>query len=314
MKYQYEMDTLVPIVAKLAEGYTSKESTSITYDRAWQLMDAVLYCIHEAEITGCFSVVGQDEISPEKMYAIGLKYVKKKTKEALDMYNGIMPHFSSYGNQCLYDTVVKGLPEFFKWYDCKYEPQNTILTLDYPILEDISEHRGIDKIYDYISCIQLEQKFLNGFSRECVTGILEKYDKKYRLMIENICEIVLMNILSHMMAGKEISILNFEPDECYKMQAVIQMEDLETLREKLKNATSVFVREYYENDDKLREYLYNAVDNISVRMKNAADNGNLSNILLQSHLHTGLQISSIHFGKRNKQNTLYNQKSSLCIH
>ena len=272
---KYEMEDLVPIVAKLAEGYTSKESTSITYERAQQLMEAVLYSIREAEKAGQFSLIQKDELSTERMYAIGVKCVEDKTKEALDLYNGIMTHFSSYGNQCLYDTVVKGLPEFFKWYDCRYDPQNTILTLDYPILMDISEQTGIDKIYDFLFCIQLEQIFLNKFPPEYVMEILSKYDKQYKLMIENLCEIVLMNVISHMLAGKEIFILDFEPEEYLKMQTLIQKENLSDLREKLKNAVKVLVREYYENDEKLMEYLYKTVDNIAVRMKCAADYGNL---------------------------------------
>lgn len=272
---KYEIEDLVPIVAKLAEGYTSKESTSITYERAQQLMEAVLYSIREAEKAGQFSLIQKDELSTERMYAIGVKCVENKTKEALDLYNGIMTHFSSYGNQCLYDTVVKGLPEFFKWYDCRYDPQNTILTLDYPILMDISEQTGIDKIYDFLFCIQLEQIFLNKFPPEYVMEILSKYDKQYKLMIENLCEIVLMNVISHMLAGKEIFILDFEPEEYLKMQTLIQKENLSYLREKLKNAVKVLVREYYENDEKLMEYLYKAVDNIAVRMKCAADYGNL---------------------------------------
>lgn len=272
---KYEMEDLVPIVAKLAEGYTSKESTSITYERAQQLMEAVLYSIREAEKAGQFSLIQKDELSTERMYAIGVKCVEDKTKETLDLYNGIMTRFSSYGNQCLYDTVVKGLPEFFKWYDCRYDPQNTILTLDYPILMDISEQTGIDKIYDFLFCIQLEQIFLNKFPPEYVMEILSKYDKQYKLMIENLCEIVLMNVISHMLAGKEIFILDFEPEEYLKTQTLIQKENLSDLREKLKNAVKVLVREYYENDEKLMEYLYKAVDNIAVRMKCAADYGNL---------------------------------------
>ena len=272
---KYEIEDLVPIVAKLAEGYTSKESTSITYERAQQLMEAVLYSIREAEKAGQFSLIQKDELSTERMYAIGVKCVEDKTKEALDLYNGIMAHFSSYGNQCLYDTVVKGLPEFFKWYDCRYDPQNTILTLDYPILMDISEQTGIDKIYDFLFCIQLEQIFLNKFPPEYVMEILSKYDKQYKLMIENLCEIVLMNVISHVLAGKEIFILDFEPEEYLKMQTLIQKENLSDFREKLKNAVKVLVREYYENDEKLMEYLYKAVDNIAVRMKCAADYGNL---------------------------------------
>ena len=39
----------MPIVAELADKYTGKESTSITYEKARQLMEAVLYCIHEYE-------------------------------------------------------------------------------------------------------------------------------------------------------------------------------------------------------------------------------------------------------------------------
>lgn len=272
---KYEIEDLVPIVAKLAEGYTSKESSSISYDRAQQLMEAVLYSIREGEGAEQFSLAQKDELSPEKMYEIGAKRVEEKTKETLNLYNEMMAHFSSYENKCLDDTVVKGLPEFFKWYDCKYEPQNTILTLDYPVLIENPEHTGIDKICDYVLCIQLEQKFLNQFSSEYVIEILSKFNKHYRVMIENICEIVLMNVICHIVAEKKISILDFEPEEYLKLQALIQMETPSDLRDKLKNAINVLIREYYENDENLMEYLYKAVDNISVRMKTAADNGNL---------------------------------------
>lgn len=272
---KYEIEELVPIVAKLAEGYTSRESTSITYDRAQQLMGAVLYSIQQGERTEQFSLVKKGELFAERMYIIGAKCVEEKTKKTLNLYNEIMTHFLGYENKCLNDTVVKGLPAFFKWYDCKYEPQNTILTLDYPVLIDIPEHTGIDKIYDFVICIQLEQKFLNKFSSEYVIEILSKYDKQYKLMIENICEIVLMNVICHIVAGKKISILNFEPEEYLKMQELIQMETLSDLREKLKNAIRVLIRDYYENDEQLLEYLFKAVDNISVRIKSAADNGNL---------------------------------------
>lgn len=48
---QYKTEELIPIVAKLAEKYTAKESTSITYEKAQQLMGAVVYCIREYEFT-----------------------------------------------------------------------------------------------------------------------------------------------------------------------------------------------------------------------------------------------------------------------
>jgi hypothetical protein len=45
----YEISELIPIVAELTDLYTSKESTSITYEKANQLMEAVLFCIQENE-------------------------------------------------------------------------------------------------------------------------------------------------------------------------------------------------------------------------------------------------------------------------
>ena len=45
----YGMSELVPIVGKLAEKYTGHEHTSISYEKAEQLMEAVLYCICETE-------------------------------------------------------------------------------------------------------------------------------------------------------------------------------------------------------------------------------------------------------------------------
>lgn len=39
----YSMEELIPIVAKLTEEFTAKESSSVTYERARQFMEAVIY-------------------------------------------------------------------------------------------------------------------------------------------------------------------------------------------------------------------------------------------------------------------------------
>lgn len=276
---QYELEELVPIVATLAEKYTSKESSSITYEKAQQLMEAVLYCIREAGQTEQYSLIKAGEISAQKMYEIGVLCVEEKVKEGLKLYNEMISEFSSYGNECLYDTIVKGLPEFFKWYDFHYEPQNTILTLDYPILKDISEYTGIDKIFEYILCIRLEQKFLSRFSEAFVIKILSKYDGQYRQMIDNICEIVLMDLIAHIMLEKPLSELCFESEEYRCMRELLLRENLHELEKKLKNDIEVIVQKYYDNDKELLEYLSKAVSNITVRLRNAAVNGTIQCII-----------------------------------
>lgn len=61
----YTMEELVPIVGKLAEKYTTYESTSIAHEKAGQLMEAVLYCIRELEQDGDNFAISTDRISAQ---------------------------------------------------------------------------------------------------------------------------------------------------------------------------------------------------------------------------------------------------------
>lgn len=198
----YQMEELVPIVAELAGKYTAGESTSVTYEKAEQLMGAVLYCIRETwqqkenAMGPSDAMASPDSIVPGggmgalQAYEAGVRLVERKVKMALELYNEMIPDFNSYGNKCLYDTFVKGIPEFFKWYDVRFEPQNTILTLDYPVREDLSGYSGIDRIYAYLLCIRREQELLRGFPEEEVRDALYRYHGAYEDLVENICEMV----------------------------------------------------------------------------------------------------------------------------
>ena len=184
----YEMEELIPIVAELAEKYTGYESTSVTYENAEQLMGAVLYCINELERADNGGSLSVGKLPARQAYDTGMEYVRRKVEKALCIYNETAKTFKDYGNVCLYDTFIKGIPKFFKWYDVKYEPQNTILTLDYPVLFNTNGYTGIDRIYEYLECIRLEQIFLGKFPEEQVKQILSRYNPGYKDMIDNLCE------------------------------------------------------------------------------------------------------------------------------
>ncbi len=132
-------------------------------------------------------------MTARQAYEEGMALVEKKVRKTLAMYNEMMPEFSDYGNICLYDTVVREMPEFFKWYDIRFNPKDTILTLDYPVTRDLSGYTGIDRIYEYLKCIRKEQDFLHSFPESYVRGVLRKYCFGYQEMIENIYEIMANN-------------------------------------------------------------------------------------------------------------------------
>lgn len=182
----YTMEELIPIVAKLVEKYTGNESSSITYEKAQQLMGAVIYCIRKIPGNGRRLQKVGDKLPAEAAYKIGYENLIKKVKDTLNLYNDILSYFDDYNNRCLSDTVIKGMPEFFKWYDAKFYPQDTILTLDYPVLIDMTKYQGIDAIYAYLKCIEREQLYLRQFQRSEIVSMLAAYDPAYKDMIDNL--------------------------------------------------------------------------------------------------------------------------------
>ena len=275
----YEMEELVPIVGKLAEKYTSHESTSITYEKAEQLMGAVLYCIHELWESSGNAPSLNKKLSAQRAYEMGAAYVREKTGKALDLYNRILPEFCHYENKCLYDTFVKGIPEFFKWYDIQFEPQNTILTLDYPLLKDISEYTGIDKIFEFIKSIGLKQKFLKLFPAGYVINILSKDNRNWQESMDNICEIVFTHVIGHIMLGKSLTVIELKETDYFYMQEMFEQIALEDIKKHLEVTLEIYIKNYYENDRELLNYLSGAISGIVVRLKNAADNKVLGNII-----------------------------------
>lgn len=210
-KVSYKMEELIPIVAELAEQYGGYESTSITYEKAQQFLGAVCYCIQEYERennspnppdTGVLRVA-ESKMSAREAYLHGRRLVIEKVKAMRERYHMLLADFTAYGNRCLDDTIRKGIPEFLKWYDPKYHPQDTILTLDYPVLEDLSAYEGIDRVYRYVEDIWLEQQFLAKFDSRTVEDALARYCTEYEEMIENLCGIMLADLARRMWKPEE---------------------------------------------------------------------------------------------------------------
>jgi len=274
----YEMEELIPIVGRLAEKYTGFESSSVTYEKAEQLMGAVLYCIREAERTGRHLPAAQGRMSAQRAYELGVSCVEEKVKAALGMYHEILPGFLWYGNRCLYDTFVKGMPEFFKWYDIRFHPQDTILSLDYPVLQDLSEYEGIDRIYEYLVCIRLEQGFLRKFPEGYVVNALAGRDDFYQDMVGNLCGIVFEGALGHILAKKPLPETDFGEADYRRVQELLSGREPEEIRRLVEEAAQQLLEGHFGKEEDLRAYLMRAVGDVSARLKNAAEHGALDQL------------------------------------
>lgn len=210
----YQPEELLPIVTWLAEKYTSKESSSVTWEKAQTLMEAVIYCIREFEGEESGTLVSGKRIKADEAYRIGYDRVVEKVRSAREVYDEILKDFDDYGCRNYKDTLLNGMPQFFLYYDARYQPQDHILTLDYPTAKTYGEMCGIDIIYRYLCDIVVEKRFLACFEPEAVRKLLARTEDEWDIIyMGNLCELVLVTVIECLAAGKSSAGLEITVEE-----------------------------------------------------------------------------------------------------
>ena len=189
----YSMEELLPIVGKLAEAFTAKESSSVTYERAKQLMEAVIYCIAHFDDENNL-LPAHHNLPAEEAYRLGYTAVIEKVKETQDKYNKLLNFFDHYNNRNYKDTVEKALPGFFLYYDAKFSPTDNIITMDYPVFGLDMNLEGIDIIRQYVDAIWEEQCYLLKFPRDFVIDKFRSFHPGYEHEYLNLREIFKLQI------------------------------------------------------------------------------------------------------------------------
>ncbi len=152
-----ELNQLIPIVSYLADKYTSKESTSVSYETAQMLMEAVIYCINEYFNENPNQVLKIDcELSARAIYDEGYNLVVAKVHKAKALYDVLLQDFLENDFSQSNTKIFKELPKFFLRYDARFCPQNHVLSFAYPLIPDEPDLCGVDLIYKYL-CTLTEQ-------------------------------------------------------------------------------------------------------------------------------------------------------------
>ena len=265
---KYEMEELLPIVAALAEQYTSKESTSVSYEQANKLMEAVLYCIDQCSEVG--QLASNRGLTAREAYEWGYELVVQKVKRTQEIYNGMIIDFCAYGNDNYRKTVERAIPGFFQYYDAKFAPRETIITMDYPTICPIADETGINAVAKYVEYISCEQRFLEALPQEYVCDILFRFRPDYGKQFYNICNIVLRHILCHMLIekplGEEMTEKNFAT-----IRTIILQHDAKELEKKISELLHSLICRKYGADLALENYLQKDSKDFVVELRVAAE-------------------------------------------
>lgn len=275
---EYEMEALLPIVANLAKKYTSNESSSIPYETASMLMEAVIYCMDECyERNMKLPLSNGDKMSPRKLYETGYEYVIEKTYKAKELYERVIENFEDYGCKNYRDTITKGIPGFFRRYDPKFQPQDHILTLDYPTLFMNFESCGVDLICEYLAGVEKEKRFLDLFPSNHVCQLLEKIQTEYQsLYLDNICNPVLLHAVGCVIADQPLQKLKIDSSDCKMIEFYFKKDDMETVEQKIMNIIRLITDKM--GDFEVQAYFVKISKEFAVRIWNAFQNGALERV------------------------------------
>ncbi len=259
---QIDPKEMFPIVGRLAEKYTGKESTSVSEETAKMLLEAVCYCIREAEEAGTLVHTASEA------YEAGYVLVRAKLKKAEQLYRIITEEFQAYENEAYYDTIIKGMPAFFLHYNPQFKPQDHLLTLDYPLLFDNYKLCGIDRIYEYLLKIRLEQRFLDRLPQEYIRRCLVEYWTGYEELLINVCQVVLQHILKSMLAEKPL-MEDYSETHRSRLRTLCAELNEKELTEKLNGLLTILIEQQYGGNTTLFEYLATDIRELVIILKNS---------------------------------------------
>lgn len=265
---EYRMDELLPIAAKLTDKYTSKESSSVPYETARMLMEAVIYCMDECcEDSGNEQYPEGKELQYEKMYKRGYEFVVEKVYKSKKIYEQIIENFEDYGCRNYKDTITKGIAGFFYRYDPKFNPQDHILTLDYPTLFMNFNKCGVNLIFEYLTGVEIEKRFLDLFSRQAVVSLLERIQPEYKsIYLDNICYPVLLYAIGCMIVDRPVSDLEINKEDWREINLYFKDDTIEKIQLKMRNFIHVITDKMA--DKEAQSYLENISKEYAVRIGN----------------------------------------------
>ncbi len=113
----------------------------------------------------------------------------------------------------------------------------------------------------------MEQKFLGVFPSEYVTGVLSKY----RDEIGNLCELVLVDVIRHILLKRPFTESDWTKEDHIQIQAALMEIAVSEVKRELEKIIDSFVQKYCAGDDELLEYLLGDIRNIAVRTKLSCD-------------------------------------------
>lgn len=262
-----------------AGKYNGIDSTSMTVEKAQEILESMLYTISVAAENGA----AKEEILNGRLSLLldrGRELLKEKQKAVKVEWKLLCRELPRIPNVYFLSTM-ENLGLFFDSYDIYFAAHHTSESIDYwplcPVPETI---KGISYIEEYIRRIQIENDFLNCFEREDVISLCEKYVPDYREALFNLCEPVLTNSIGLSLIGKAVRGLNISAVQREEIGHLLIGRQKNEICDMIKEAVLSVCRQIGMSAENETDYLVSAAAGLGARIREAQKHRDLSGIFL----------------------------------
>ena len=262
-----------------AGKYNGIDSTSMTIEKAQDILESMLYTIGVATENGA----AKEEILNGSLSLLldrGRVILKGKQKSVKVEWKLLCRELPRIPNVYFLSTM-ENLGLFFDSYDIYFAAHHTSESIDYwplcPIPETV---KGISYIEEYIHRIQIENDYLNCFEREDVISLCEKYVPDYREALFNLCEPVLTNAIGLSLIGKEVQGLHISAEQREDIYQMLIGRTEREICDMIKESVLSACRQIGMTAENETDYLVGTSSGLVVRVWEALKHGDLSGIFL----------------------------------
>ncbi|MDP4119082.1 MAG: DUF6179 domain-containing protein [Bacillota bacterium] len=263
-----------------SEKYNGLDSTSLTIEKAQELLESLLYTI---SMVAAVDNVAMDEIFQKDLPSVirrGQEILIEKRKSVKVEWELMWRDMPRIQNAYFFETL-KNLGLFFKRYEIYYEAHQIPCSIDYWLLCPISDQvKGISFIEEYIHRIQIENDFLKQFDINLLVNLYKSSIPDYEETLFNLCDPALTNAIGLTLLGQDARTLDITCEQRKKIVSSLTEKSIEEIDLLIKNAVSCICAELNMIDECEKTYLRNAVSGLSARIETAVRHGDLSHVFI----------------------------------
>lgn len=301
------------ILKDLIMRYTKGESTSVTVETAEKILNSIYYSIDAYTESLHNPEDGIALLKTKKMkeiYEKGFELIKSCVSETKMLYERILKNKLNVPLEEYNLTIDEAFPDFFRKYGMVFDAHDTMASIDYPLVFDDMNIRGIFYIKHYLENLETETEFCKLYTKEDIIKVLANYGRiysiDYRTSLINLFEILINNSIFSVMSGNNGDTLTISKPQYDFLNSKLSSSSPNEINSLFDEATEKIIKGCCIKQPKLIDYIrkYKAI--LLVRVLSAVENGSLHNLILTDE--EKLQNSDIIFEEGNRMDD-----DSFCI-